>query len=88
MEIAIGVVAIVVAVLLWIFPPELVRRLFRIKARSQRQQPEVRVLVHRAYFIGNAVEHFMKGGIGEKVMDIVGSIRKPSASDPGATEAK
>lgn len=58
MEIAIGVVAIVVAVLLWIFPPEPLRRLFRIKARSQRQQPEVRVLVHRAYFIGNPVEHF------------------------------
>ena len=58
MEIAIAIVAIVVAVLLWIFPPEPLRRLFGIKARLQHLEPEVRVLVHRAYFIGNPVEHF------------------------------
>ena len=58
MEIVIGVLAILVAVLLWFFPPERLRRLFGLKARPLRQQPVVRVLAHRAYFIGNPVEHF------------------------------
>ena len=58
MEIAIGALAILVAALLWFFPPEPLRRLFGFKASPQRQQPVVRVLAHRAYFIGNPVEHF------------------------------
>ena len=58
MEITIGVLAILIAVLLWFFPPEPLRRLFGLKARPQRQEPVVRVLAHRAYFIGNPVEHF------------------------------
>jgi hypothetical protein len=58
MEIAIAVLAIVVALLLWLFPPEPLRRLFGVEARPQRQPPVVRVLAHRAYFIGNPVEHF------------------------------
>jgi hypothetical protein len=58
MEMLIGILAIMVAVLLWLFSPEPLRRLLGVKARPENKPPVVRVLVHRAYFIGNPVEHF------------------------------
>ncbi|MEM5785756.1 MAG: hypothetical protein AAGU11_00480 [Syntrophobacteraceae bacterium] len=57
-ETGIEVVALLVAVLLWLFPPEPLRRIFGIRPANQPQPPAVRVLAHRAYFIGNPVEHF------------------------------